>query len=493
MLYVAYENRRFSIPIEYIFNLMLSTFEVEWKFLNYGELNTSEISEQTPLISYGKRKPGVSCTNHIHIYESYLFGQDYLKPESMPKIPISWFEDIPIIYKGEGKINEWIVSYRKDKVSYVETNIDILASSFFMITRYEEVVNPAEDEYQRFPANASLAYRQDFLGVPVVNAYIELLYIWLKRMVPGIRRKRFWNGMDFAICITHDVDKLKKFSLIPPLRRIFSGLINGKKAESLSLTRHYLEAKLRADPYYKFDYLMDLSEKYGFNSSYYFISGGKTEYENFYQMKNPQVIKLIKKISARGFEVGLHSSFNTFQDPVMLKEEKGILEKVLGEQVNGVRQHYLRWKTPQSWRVRVEAGFKYDTSLTFVSHEGFRCGICFPYRPFDILKNKVLDIWELPVTSMDYTFFGKQGLSPEQVLRRNIYLIDTVRKYRGVFVLLWHNTSLNEFSYQGGRGVYEAILRYLSKKRTFKGTVLDVVRRWSKNESERGPGDKKEE
>jgi len=82
---------------------------------------------------------------------------------------------------------------------------------------------------------------------------------------------------------------------------------------------------------------------------------------------------------------------------------------------------------------------------------------------------------------MDHTFSGEQCLSPEQVFQRNIYLIDTVRKYRGVFVLLWHNTSFDESKYQKGSEVYEGILKYISKKKAYSGTVWDVIQEWEMN------------
>ena len=472
-LYIAYQNKKFKEAIEYTFKLLLSIFDIQCKFYNYDELRRTRVSGQKPLISYGKRKPKVPCKKHIHIYESYLFGQEYLKPESMPREPLDWYEDIPIIYRGECDIIEWIKYYRENNVNCVETNIDILASSFFMVSRYEEVVNPAEDEYQRFPASSSLAFRGSFLHLPVVNAYIELLGNWFKRIDSGISMEKLWKGADFGACLTHDIDYIRKYRVRPPIRHLCLLLRKGKLERFIALASDYIKAKIKGDPYDKFDYLMELSDKYGFGSSYYFLSGGES-----YQIGNPCVIKLINKIKSRGFEVGLHSSFNCFEAPEMLKEEKVLLEEVLGEQVHGVRQHYIRWKTPQCWRARVEAGFKYDTSLTFVLCEGFRCGICFPYKPFDILRNRALDIWEVPITVMEASLFDHQALSPEQVLKRTKSLIDTVHKYRGIFVLLWHNSKLNDYECHGGKDTYESILKYLNDSNFFSGSVWDIVQEW---------------
>lgn len=478
MLYIVYENKKFNLQIKYTFKLLLSTFNIEYKFFNYEELNSRELSKQIPFISYGKRKPKFSSNYHIHIYESCLFGREYLKLESMPREPIDWYKDIPIIYKGEGNINKWVEYYKEDNVNSIETNIDIIASSFFMVSRYEEVVNPVEDKYERFPAYASLAYRQNFLNIPVVNAYIELLGSWIKSIDSRINMKKLWKGAGFAVCLTHDIDELRKYRLRPPIRHLYLTLRERKIGKFFALLCDYLNSKIRGDPYDKFDYLMDLSDRYGFGSSYYFMCRGENKFEKYYDVCNNRVIRLLRKIRDRDFEIGLHSSLNAYCDTRILTAEKDKIEKSLGSKIFGVRQHYILWKTPESWLTHEQAGFKYDDTLYFPNYEGFRGGICFPYKPFDILRNRTLNIWEVPITVMECSLFLHQALSPSQVLKRTKSMIDTVSKYQGLFVLLWHNSSLNDYKYPGAKDVYESILKYLNDLNVFKGSVWDIIQEW---------------
>ena len=51
-------------------------------------------------------------------------------------------------------------------------SIDILASTFFMLARWEEHVNKELDNHDRFPAESSIAFKFGFLGRPIVNEYI---------------------------------------------------------------------------------------------------------------------------------------------------------------------------------------------------------------------------------------------------------------------------------------------------------------------------------
>lgn len=161
--------------------------------------------------------------------------------------------------------------------------------------------------------------------------------------------------------------------------------------------------------------------------------------------------------------------------------EKEKLEKVTENTIFGGRQHYLRWKSPDTWRILEKAGLKYDTTLSFADHEGFRCGICFPYKPFDVLGNRVLDIWELPLTVMDGSLFDYQNLTSEEGFQRIKKIINTVKKYQGVFVLLWHNSSLDPLELPGWIKTYERTMEYLGRQDIFDVTAKGITGWWESN------------
>lgn len=87
--------------------------------------------------------------------------------------------------------------------------------------------------------------------------------------------------------------------------------------------------------------------------------------------------------------------------------------------------------------------------MGFADHEGFKCGICFPYEPFDVFENRRSNIWELLLIIMDRSSFNYQNLAPEEGFQRIKGIINTVKKYQGVFVLLWHNSSLDDLKLLG--------------------------------------------
>ena len=90
----------------------------------------------------------------------------------------------------------------------------------------------------------------------------------------------------------------------------------------------------------------------------------------------------------------------SFED---IMEKKQRLEKVLGKKVIGYRNHYLRFKVPDTWELLSKAGFKYDTTFGYADCAGFRNGVCHPFRPYNINTGKQIDILEIPLIIMDRT------------------------------------------------------------------------------------------
>ena len=60
------------------------------------------------------------------------------------------------------------------------------------------------------------------------------------------------------------------------------------------------------------------------------MSGGVTEFDNRYDIKDAK--KLIEKIKARGHIVGIHPSYNAYNDALQLKKEKEVLERRSSDQ-----------------------------------------------------------------------------------------------------------------------------------------------------------------
>jgi len=482
VLYIVYQNHDFEPQIKYIFNVIFGTYGVDYKILSQNQLSGAVVDRPYFVISYGKEKPSYSCSAHIHIYESDLFGEHYLQPESMPAIPLKRYNTLPVLYCGNGSLDSFV----RESDSLIETNIDIVASSFFMLTRYEEIILGIRDEFGRFPARASLAYKEEFLNRPIVNEYIELLWSWLHSLTPEICREPLWpDSMEFAVCLTHDVDQVSRYSvsrltlLRPAAKAQATQPLRKKVWWAVSLILDYLRflLHLEKDPYDTFDYILGLEGKYGFKSSFYFMACRIGTPDMAYSINERKVIDTIHSIEASGCEVGLHGSYDSYDDVSRMAEEKSRLDGVLSTVHYGCRQHYLRWRTPDTWRIQSKSGLLYDTTLTFPDKVGFRCGICLPFKPFDIVENRVIDIWELPTVVMDasFTYPDYQNYSFEEGYSEIIRHINTVKEVNGVFVLLWHNFFHPRAGWMRQKRIFEAVLNYINEQNAWVTNGREII------------------
>lgn len=363
---------------------------------------------------------------------------DWLSPEQVlpagASVPFSG--SIPVLFWGEG--------YEDGHKSFAEClgnktivfYADILAATLFMLSRWEEMVVSERDEHLRFPATASVAYKQGFLGRPIVDEYALILQAWLKTLMPS------WSpsSPQFSVKLSHDVDSVRSASF-----RMLGGDLLKRRNLSKALQTVYQILSPKRDVYLSDCYeLANLSEQNGLQSAFYFMSAQKSRMDDGYDPQARQIQRLIQDLRQKGCEIGFHAGYAAYNDLECLMPEKFRMDKALGEKRYGGRQHFLRFQIPNTWRLWEQAGLVYDSTLGYADYEGFRCGTCHPYQPFDIEQNCQINLLEIPLIVMDGTLRQYQALTPEEGERRILTLARRCKQVGGMFTLLWHNSSLHD-------------------------------------------------
>ena len=383
---------------------------------------------------------------------------DWLKEGSLPKRPIKKWQisdleifsklknqSIPLIY-GESGVSI------TDKT--ININLDIFGSIFFMLSRYEEVISNKRDQFERFSATDSLAYKESLLNRAIVNEYLDILWYCIKALFPELEKRKH----KYNVCVSADVDEpysysTKSFSRL--VKRLAGDIVKRQSLKAVGRTLiNYYSSKngnYDNDPFFpKFKWMMDTNELLNNQMTFYFLVNNQLPIDGFYKINEPIIEELIQEIVLRGHNIGLHASFNSYLDQEKIIEEVNIAKSLLkkhGIESNILesRQHYLRWETPSTPRLLDEANVRRDASMGFADHIGFRAGTCYEYTFFDVQELKELDLIIKPLIFMEVSLFSYMGFPYNKKAFEIVQdLKNTCKHHNGTFTVLWHNSQLYE-------------------------------------------------
>jgi hypothetical protein len=278
----------------------------------------------------------------------------------------------------------------------------------------------------------------------------------------------------FAVCLSHDIDDIYPTLLHTTLSTLYCL----KNFDFYGLNKHLLWGIVgkKKSPFINFEEIMTLEEKYSAKSSFYFMTTDKDP--NRFRYNIEDISSELKSIIGKGWEVGLHIGYYSYNSLETIIKEKQRLEHALGSKIIGCRNHYLRFKTPDTWELLSKAGFLYDTTFGYANSIGFRNGTCHPFRPFNLNSGKEIDILEIPLIVMDGALllhFTKSLSKAWSIIKD---LVNTVEKYNGVMTFLWHNNSLNWPYRSTWRKLYEKILDYCYSKNAWMTSSEEIYRWW---------------
>jgi hypothetical protein len=434
---------------EYTIACMLRYFEgVSWSFKQVNQNQTQFLHQEKPFLVVQDA------------FWQTLDEKDFdYKNLAVPEAPVVFDLENQLF---QGKITS---IYGTNKFSYDDgcliLHADIIASAFFLLTRWEEYALPNRDAFDRFPDEASFLFKNKLTHRPLVNEYIA----FLKTVLGAVSNTEIQYNRKYSVHITHDIDEIYRFS---PISKFFKAL-GGDLIIRKSLKQFFqtIAQKIRIrqgkekDPSDTFDYLMESSEKHQLISSFYFIPGEKGEKDFRYSISDSAVKKIIQSIHTRGHIVGIHPSLETNGNAKSFAEEVKRLTEVSRQAPKTGRQHYLAFQVPFTWRFWEENNLAMDSSLGYRTCAGFRAGMCYAYPVFDILQRKELTVQELPLTFMEVALTNTK-VTPEEFEKIAEDIANTVKKYQGDFVLLWHNNNIYHPFYATYGERYESIIKKVS-------------------------------
>lgn len=372
-----------------------------------------------------------------HFFCKYTTPLSYITQQSLPTelnfFHTKWGEEIPIIY-GEDKYVE--------NEGNVRMGLDIFASVFFMLARWEETllgreVNGDCDEKLLFAIKHSIEKR------PIVNEYEAILRnILLQNDVQVPKRK-------FEIVMTHDVDGIITPSYGEIARHLKQQILGKRHVNNLTVLSWWQELKYKKyfpKPYSQFTKYTDLCKQFNIQEWFYFkvCAGGEKEATYLYNDKRLiEVIENLRKDRNLNCKIGFHPSQSTFNNIKQWNAETKRIKALLRNTSLIGRNHHLLYNYSMLnwWESLCDGSSDAVVNISnCVFHKtlGFRSGVVTPYFLFDIYQRRQLNIKEYPCQIMDTALRRAKYRSREDAINDINEVISQTRKHSGILLLTWH-------------------------------------------------------
>ena len=336
---------------------------------------------------------------------------------------------------------------------------DPFAASFFLVSRYEEYLPHLKDNFSRYLPEQSIAFEHNFLEIPIVDNWA----VFVKDAVQMHFNDFKFPDKKFAFIPTIDIDNAFTYSHKGFMRTI------GGFARSLMqfdfqqiIERAKVLAKLKQDPYDKFDYLAGIHKKYSLSAKYFFLFAQYGINDKNINTEN-KIFQSQIKSTLDYFEVGIHPSFASNEEYSLLKNEINDLSAVLNSEITISRQHFLMLTLPTTYRRLIDLGIREDYTMGYASHIGFRAGTCTPFYFYDVDLEIQTNLKVYPFQIMDACLKYYCKMEAEDIFERIKPIINEVKKVNGTLVTLWHNESLSGINpWIGWEQLYEEMIKYVT-------------------------------
>jgi hypothetical protein len=334
---------------------------------------------------------------------------------------------------------------------------DIFAASFYLLSRYEEYLPHTKDEYGRYAHTESIAYREGFLNIPLVNIWLQEFKGALSRKYPTL----IFRYSSFKFIPTYDIDIAYSY-LHKGWKRNMGGLVRSvQKGEwRLAAQRIRVLRRKQTDPFDAYEWLDSLHLYCRMKACYFFLVAARQQGVDKNISPAKAALQELVHYHALGYKVGVHPSWQSGDEEALLREEIEWMECMTEQRILRSRQHYIRFTLPQTYRNLLKYGIEQDFSMGYGSINGFRASVASSFYWYDLEKETATGLQLFPFCFMDANAFYEQKYTTAQAMNELMHYYRLIRKVNGLMVTIWHNSFLgSDPLYAGWREVYETFLK----------------------------------
>ncbi|RZV59188.1 MAG: hypothetical protein EX254_09760 [Flavobacteriaceae bacterium] len=330
---------------------------------------------------------------------------------------------------------------------------DIFAASFYLLTRYEEYLPHVQDDYGRFVAEESIAYKNGFLYQPVVDVwaykFLTVLRSFYPDFNPSIRRYQINPIID--VPMAYDFKQ-------KGIMRTFGGTMFdlGRFRFRRLYQRYSVLFGFKKDPYDTFSYIINRQKTSDCKFNVFFLIGNYSTYDKNININKKVFVSLIKSV-ADYCKVGLKVSYFALEDLEILKKEKRTMEEVINTPLNSSRHSFSKLNLPDSYRNLVELEINEDYTMGYIDQLGFRAGTCTPFFFYDLDYETKTPLLINTFHVIDSALLKYNSLLDKKKTLNEV--IVQVKKVNGTFSPVFHNyTFSDEPKWEGFKELFNIIL-----------------------------------
>lgn len=336
---------------------------------------------------------------------------------------------------------------------------DIFAASFYLLSRYEEYLPYKKDHYGRFAYENALAFKEDFLQLPIINYWVKDLIKALLQLFPHLPILQ----PTFSFKPSFDVDIAWGYRHKGFIRNI-GGFIKQPTLERIKVL-----LGLQQDPFYNFSWLHQFHQKYSLNPIYFFLVAAKNGLYDKNNLPTTKAMQQLIRTHAAKYSIGIHPSWQSGEKQPLLSAEKTMLEKIAEQPIISSRQHYLRFNLPNGYQRLIKAGITDDYSMGYGSINGFRASVANTFYWYDLQKETTTNLRIHPFCFMDSNAIFQQYALPAQALDTMLYYYHTCKNVQGTFIGIWHNHFLGKTkSFEVWRNAFEKFIDLINTNKDDK-------------------------
>ena len=310
---------------------------------------------------------------------------------------------------------------------------DIFSAIFFLLSRYEEYMPHSRNKYTQFSHVESVAYKENFLEMPLIDIWIEKLVSILKNKIK-LKCKIDSSNKTETMIIT---------SLLPykyinkyPFESFMIWIKNFIKLNLWEVIEHLLVLlRIKIDPWEidnKIKQILLTSKTkvllfFSFSSESFFRDETPKTNENFK--------KYIKQVHDN-FLIGLLPSNNALKEPKTFEMESLNISRLVHIRIDKVLLQAGLRKISEDYKSYISLGYVNDFSMGYTDAFGYRASTCSSFFFYDLSNETKTKLLVTPYVA-HHRLIDKISLT--EVIDKIQKFKKIARKFSGSFSIILSN------------------------------------------------------